>query len=148
MKSIGNVLFPVDLSEVSSKIVPWVHLIAEKFNATVHVLFVARAFEHYAGMGIPLPYIHDFEGELVRQGEKRLLEFVEVWLKDVPIKTKVVSGHPAEQILEYVRTQPIDIIVIGTHSRRGLEKAIFGSVAEHVVKFSPVPVTTVNPYRS
>lgn len=39
------------------------------------------------------------------------------------------------------------MIILGTHGRKGLEKALFGSVADRVVKNSPVPVLTINPYK-
>jgi nucleotide-binding universal stress UspA family protein len=41
----------------------------------------------------------------------------------------------------------VDLIILGTHGRKGLERAIFGSVAERVVKGASVPVLTVNPYK-
>ena len=60
---------------------------------------------------------------------------------------RVVLGDPAEEILNYAQAEGIDLIIIGTHGRKGLERIIFGSVAERVLKKSPVPVLTVNPYR-
>jgi nucleotide-binding universal stress UspA family protein len=55
-------------------------------------------------------------------------------------------GDAAEEILKYVRSEGIDLIIMGTHGRKGLEKIVFGSVAERVVQKSPVPVLTINPY--
>ena len=42
---------------------------------------------------------------------------------------------------------PVDLVIMGTHGRKGMDKIIFGSVAERVVKTSPVPVMVVNPYK-
>jgi nucleotide-binding universal stress UspA family protein len=58
----------------------------------------------------------------------------------------VVLGDAAEEILNYAKTEGIDLIIMGTHGRKGIERIIFGSVAERVVKKSPIPVLTVNPY--
>jgi len=67
---------------------------------------------------------------------------------DYPGIRKVVHcGDPAEKILEYVTAEGIDLVILGTHGRKGLDKVIFGSVADRVVKNSPVPVMSVNPYR-
>jgi nucleotide-binding universal stress UspA family protein len=59
----------------------------------------------------------------------------------------VVAGDPSEEILNYIGTHGIDLVVMGTHGRKGLDKVIFGSVAERVVKSSPVPVMVVNPFK-
>ena len=62
-------------------------------------------------------------------------------------KTAVVAGDAAEKIIEYIEDQNIDLVIMGTHGRKGMDKIIFGSVAERVVKTSPVPVMVVNPYK-
>jgi len=59
---------------------------------------------------------------------------------------KVVAGDPSEEILRYIQEEGIDLVVMGTHGRKGLDKVIFGSVAERVVKSAPVPVMVVNPF--
>ena len=45
-----------------------------------------------------------------------------------------------------MQSEGVDLVIMGTHGRKGLERIIFGSVAERVVKNSPIPVLTVNPY--
>jgi nucleotide-binding universal stress UspA family protein len=147
MIMVDKILFPVDLSEVAPLIVPWVKELAQKFQAEIHVVFVARAFEHYAGLGVPLPYIDDFETEVAKQGEKRLEEFMEEHFYGARTLARVVPGNPAEKIVEYAEEEGIDLIAMGTHGRKGLEKIVFGSVAEQVLKNSMVPVLTVNPYK-
>lgn len=147
MTAVKKILFPVDLSEASPKIVPWVKTMAEKFGAEVHVLFVARVFDQYSGMGVPYSYISDLESSIISRADAGLREFVQNNLADIPTKAQVVSGYPAEEILEYSEKEGVDIIIIGTHGRKGIERILFGSVAEHVVKNSPVPVFTINPYK-
>lgn len=147
MTKVEKILFPVDLSEAAPLIVPWVKELAQKFQAEIHVIFVARAFEHYAGLGVPLPYIDNFETEVVKQGKIRLEEFMEEHFRDARALSRVLPGNPAEEIVDYAREQEIDLIAMGTHGRKGLEKIVFGSVAEHVLKNSSVPVLTVNPYK-
>ena len=55
--------------------------------------------------------------------------------------------RPAKEILKVVESEDIDLLIMGTHGRKGLEHVFFGSVAENVVKKSPVPVLTINPYK-
>lgn len=147
MQYFKKILFPVDLSEVSPKLVPYVKEMAAKFDAEVHLLFVARILQHFTSIYVPHPSIMNFEGEITRGAEKRLQEFVEEQFESDSCTARVVLGDPAEEIINYAQAEGIDLIIIGTHGRKGLEHIIFGSVAERVVKKSLVPVLTVNPYR-
>jgi nucleotide-binding universal stress UspA family protein len=146
MQFVNNILFPVDLSEVSPKIVPYVKEMAVKFDAEVHLLFVARILQHFTSIYVPHPSVNKFEAEIVKGAEKKLQEFTDEYFKGVRCKAKVVTGDAAEEILDYVQSEGIDLIIMGTHGRKGIERIVFGSVAERVVKKSPVPVLTVNPH--
>ena len=149
MKEFKKILYPVDLSDASIKIVPYVQTVAKKFDAQIHILFAARVFAHFTSIYVPHPSINKFEKELMEGAEKRLYEFVDEHFNDFPhTKTAVVAGDASEQILHYVESQKIDLIIMGTHGRKGMDKIIFGSVAERVVKSSPVPVLVVNPYKT
>ena len=145
---VEKILFPVDLSETSPKIAPYVRFFSSQFGGKVHVLFVARAFEHYAGVGVPLPYIGDFSDELKKQGENRLREFMDEHFHETGYTSSVISGDPGESIVDYAQSSGADLIIMGTHGRKGLERVIFGSVAEYVVKNSPTPVLTLNPFKT
>lgn len=60
---------------------------------------------------------------------------------------KILFGDPAQEILRFIEAEIIGMVIMGTHGRKGLEHVLFGSVAENVVKMSPVPVLTINPYK-
>ena len=148
MKEFKKILFPVDLSESSPKLVPYVTTMAEKFGAEIHLLFVARVFAYFSGIYVPHPSINKFEDEIVEGAKKRLKEFTEEYFSDLPgTKAEVVPGDISEEILKYTGSKGIDLLILGTHGRKGLEKVVFGSVAERVAKASPVPVLLVNPYK-
>jgi nucleotide-binding universal stress UspA family protein len=57
--------------------------------------------------------------------------------------TLLLKGDPARQIVRASRSRRANLIVIGTHGRRGLSKLVLGSVAERVVRTAPCPVVTV-----
>jgi nucleotide-binding universal stress UspA family protein len=148
MKEFKKILFPVDLSEASPKLVPYVTTMAEKFGAEIHLLFVARVFAYFSGIYVPHPSINKFEDEIVEGAKKRLKEFTEEYFSDFPkTRAEVVPGDISEEILKYTGSKGIDLLILGTHGRKGLEKVVFGSVAERVAKTSPVPVLLVNPYK-
>ena len=149
MKEFNRILYPVDLSEPSAKIVPYVQSVAQKFGSQIHILFAARIFDHFASMYVPLPSISKFEKELIEGSEKRLYEFVDEHFSEFPqTKTAVVAGDASEEIINYIQENKIDLVIMATHGRKGMDKIIFGSVAERVVKTSPVPVMVVNPFRA
>lgn len=145
---IKKILFPIDLSEVSSKLAPDVVSLGRKFDAEIHLLFVAGSFEKFKTFYIPHPSLKSFGEEVLKGGRKKLQEFVEEFLVDYPrLKTVVVQGDPAEEILKYIAAEKVDLVILGTHGRKGLDRILFGSVATQVVQNSPAPVLTINPYR-
>jgi nucleotide-binding universal stress UspA family protein len=148
MHDFKKILFPLDLSESSAKIVPFVKSLASRYDARVHLLFVARVFDYFTSMYVPHPSVSQFEKEVIEGAEKRLYEFADENFAAVAgTRTQVVAGDPSDEILGYIAAHGIDLVVMGTHGRKGLDKVIFGSVAERVVKSSPVPVMVVNPFK-
>ena len=149
MEDFKKILFPVDLSQSSVKIVPFMKSLASRYEARIHLLFVARVFDYFTSMYVPHPSVSQFEKEVIEGAEKRLYEFADESFKDFPgTKTKVVAGDPSDEILSYIAAQGIDLVVMGTHGRKGLELAIFGSVCDKVVRNAPCPVLTINPAHS
>jgi nucleotide-binding universal stress UspA family protein len=148
MKEFKKILFPTDLSESTTRLIPFVKTMAKRFEAELHVLFVARVFQYFTSIYVPHPSINTFEKELIEGAEKRMDEFKEEYLADLPaVKTSVILGDAAEKILEYAKNEDMDMIIMGTHGRKGLDRVIFGSVAEKVVKMAPVPLFIINPYK-
>jgi nucleotide-binding universal stress UspA family protein len=148
MKAFERILFPADLSEVSRKIVPYATLMARTFQAKLHLLFVARLFKYYDNIYVPPVSICQFENEIVKGGKRRLEEFIREHFEQGSVSAaKVVPGDPGEEIVRYIKEEGIDLVVMGTHGRKSIDRVLFGSVAGYVVRMSPVPVMTVNPYR-
>ncbi|MBU2647323.1 universal stress protein [bacterium] len=147
MKSIEKILFPVDLSESADQIVSCVIEFAKRFQAEIHLLFVARVFGYFSTIYVNPSMISSMESAICEGAEKGLMEFKEKYFSDIPnVVTKVLPGYPSEEIIRYSQVENIDLIIMGTHGRTGLGKVVFGSVADHVVKTSTIPVTVVNPF--
>ena len=89
----------MDLSHISPKIVPFVSEMAAKFYAEVHLLFVARILQHFSSIDVPHSSINKFKAEIVEGAERRLQEFLKVYFKGGSCRAEVVSGDPAEEIL-------------------------------------------------
>jgi nucleotide-binding universal stress UspA family protein len=147
MVQIKDVLYPIDFSDNNRKILPYVQLVAQKLGATLHLINVIRDLNNYAGFYVPHSNLEGLIRDIAAEADSKLQEFIEQNLADVDrVVTKVVTGYPANEIVKYVNDAKIDLVVMGTHGRTGIDRAIFGSVAEKVVKHSPAPVMTVNPH--
>lgn len=147
MKSIQRILFPIDLSEYSDRIVDCVIKFTHHFDAELHLLYVARAFGYFSTIYVETSMISTMENAVCEGALKGLKEFKDRYLADVPnVVSRIVSGYASKEIIEYCNTEDIDLIVMGTHGRSGLGKMVFGSVADQVLRTSRVPVTVVNPH--
>jgi nucleotide-binding universal stress UspA family protein len=148
MIEFKRILFPVDLSESSDKMIPYVQAVAKKFDSKIYILFAARVFEYFSSMYVPYPSISRFENEVIAGAEKRLYEFVDEHFGEYAnTRAVVMAGDASEEIINYIEEHHIDLVIMGTHGRKGMDKILFGSVAERVLKTSPVPVMVVNPYK-
>ena len=148
MKKISKILFPVDFSGVSVKVVPWVRTMAEKFDSEIHVLFVAPVLGYLSSIDVTEASIITFEGEVVKGAEKSMEEFAGLHFEGYQAcKTLVLLGDPADEILKHIETEQIDLVIMATHGRKGFNRIIFGSVASQVVKKSRAPVMSMNPSR-
>jgi len=148
MIEIKHILFPCDFSENSGMILPYVMSLSEKYGGTIHLLHVVEDLLKWGGFYVPHPSLTQYQAELLKGAEKKMEELCEVQMQGCKdFKRVIVSGDPAQEILKAIEAYDIDLVVIGTHGYKGLQHTIFGSVAENVVKKSPVPVLVVNPYK-
>ena len=148
MIEIKKILFPLDLTENSSKILPYVLSIAEKYNSLVYLLHVVQDLNKWGKLYVPHPSMDGFQKEASEGAKKAMDRICKNELQGCPnFQKKIVSGDTVDEIFKVVESEGIDFLIMGTHGRKGLEHVIFGSVAENVVKKSPVPVLTINPYK-
>jgi len=145
MIEIKKILCAVDFSENSSVVAEYAHTLAKKHDAKVVVIYAAPSLSQYVGFHVPPNSIENFVGEIVSGAEKTMDTYLAENFPDVSVDGRVVTGYAAEEILETAREEGVDIIVMGTHGRVGIDRILFGSVAEKVVKSSVVPVLTVRP---
>ncbi len=147
MAEIKTILFPTDFTEASVKVLPYATYLADKLGAKLMVLFVVEELSKYANFYVPHSALDNLEAELMESARKKMESFVEDYFEGFPVETMIRRGDVPEEIIKVAEEKEIDLIVMGTHGRKGLEKVLLGSVAERVVKGAPCPVMTVNPYR-
>ena len=140
---IAKILVPTDGSECSEKAVSFAGNLAKKLSAKVHVLFVSET--NYAGPW----YYYVLDGvvsDKIMQKGKAIADRTAQALRDggvADVEAHLEEGHAGEVIAEMATAVDADLIVMGTHGRRGLERALMGSVAREVANTSTVPLLLV-----
>ena len=140
-----KILCAVDLSEHSKAVAEYAVLLAKGLGASVLVVYTAPSLSQYVGFHVPPNTIENFVGEIVTGAEKSMEAFVAENFAGVEAKGQVLIGYAAEEILNRAHEEKVDIIVMGTHGRKGIDRILFGSVAEKVVKNADMPVLTIRP---
>jgi nucleotide-binding universal stress UspA family protein len=135
-----EILLPSDGSPAADAALDHALDIAATSDARLHVLYVVdqSAIDGLVSESELVAVALENEGtETVEAIEKAAAD------RDLDVVTNVVTGRPARTILDYVADNGIDLVVMGTHGRRGLDRYLLGSVTERVVRGSDVSVLVV-----
>lgn len=135
-----EILVPTDGSPAAEAALDHAIDIASKYDARVHALYVVDATA-FASVEAGTELIIEALEEEGREAVDRIHDAAES--ADVPVRTRVQSGTAYRSILDYIEDNDIDLVVMGTHGRRGVERFLLGSVTERVVRSADVPVMTV-----
>lgn len=141
---IKNILFTTDFSEGASHALSYAVDMANTYRAKLYLLHVVHDIYMSPGSHIPHGSVDTMYTELEASAKKALEKLcfsAREGCKD--IENYVVRGIPHEEILKFASQKGIDLIIIGTHGRKGLDRVLLGSTAERVVRNSPCPVLTV-----
>ena len=146
MIQLKRILIPTDFSDYSEHAAAYAVELAKRFQAEeVHCIHVSDipadllATSGYYMTGPSEQFIEQVRAE----GKKSLEEFTRKNLQGVAVTTAFLEGRPFVEIVRYAREKEIELVVIATHGRSGLKHALFGSVAEKVVRKAPCPVLVV-----
>jgi nucleotide-binding universal stress UspA family protein len=145
MAQIKTILCALDFSEVSPKVAAYTKFLAEACGAKVVALYVAPSLTQYVEFHVQASYIDDFVTGIVSGASETMDSFLKEYFAGVTVEGRVVTGYAAEEIVRAAEETCADIIVLGTHGRKGIDKILFGSVAEKVIKTAAVPVLSMRP---
>ncbi len=148
MQSLANgpvvkkVLVALDFCTSPEKYVRWIRHFAERHNATVCLLAVAPDMSSFSNFFPP----HTRFQEKVTQKTQILLEtFIAKHLPELPdVTAKVLTGREEEKILQAAREEGVDLIIMGTFARTGLNRLLLGRVVD-LVHAAPCPVLVLEP---
>jgi len=132
-----DILFPTDGSEAAQATFSHAVAMAQAFDARLHALYVVNTT--YAGVGAA----GSVNINSLRASGEEILEALETQIAEEGLEgvTEITEGDPYTEILDY--SDNVDMIVMGTRGRSGIDKYLLGSVTEKVVRTADVPVCTV-----
>jgi len=145
MEKISKIICAVDLSEQSRAVVSYAKMLASITGAEIIVVYAVPSLSQYVGFHVPSNTIESFVGEIFGGAEKSMELFIQEQFTTDIAKGKVLIGYAAEEIIKCADEENADLIVMGTHGRKGIDRLLFGSVAEKVVKGAKQPVLTLKP---
>lgn len=138
-----KILVPVDFSPSSEQALDYALALAAKLDATVHVLNVIPIPAH----GVPelgIALTSSVIDEIVRDNQAALDKLVAARAGKAKLAEPLLrTGDARDMILHTIEEVGADLVIMATHGRRGVVRALLGSVTEMVVRVSPVPVLTV-----
>jgi nucleotide-binding universal stress UspA family protein len=145
MLNFAKILCPVDFSEYSSKAYDYAYSIARHYNARLFVQHVTEArSEVYLGLASPELIAQAREQQLAAM-EAQMREFVAIHPADnIEIESVIQFGAPADSILAFAEAQEVDLIAMGTHGRRGLDRLMLGSTLERTLRKARCAVLAVH----
>jgi nucleotide-binding universal stress UspA family protein len=148
-----RILVCLDGSKLAEQIMPYATEEAIRFQGKLILFQVVQepiTFSPGFPGEAPVPIETDAMIERTKEALNRARDYLEslaapLRKKGIQVETVAVPGKPGEAILDYANTNSIGLIAIATHGRGGLRRALFGSVADQVLKQSGLPILVIRP---
>ncbi|MDF0642533.1 MAG: universal stress protein [Nitrospira sp.] len=139
--TLERILVPIDFFDGSLDALEYAALLARQTKASIKVLHVLEPVAY----GLDFTLGHAEERERTRERLMKRLDALSTALTaaGIPATSLIRGGIPGDTILDEARTWPGDLLVMGTHGRRGISHVLSGSIAEAVLRRAECPVLTV-----
>ncbi len=144
-----RILIPLDGSTLGEAVLPWAKELAKRTKAKLFLLHVILSPDKLTGVS---HYAISFQGQLIETLRKHGQEYItsvaaELEREKLDFKYDLITGMPADIILDYAKGNDIDLIAMSTHGRTGVRRFVLGSVADKVVHVSEVPILLIRSHR-
>lgn len=141
-----KILCPIDFSEYSYDALEYAKNLARTFNSKLYVLHIIYEPADFTGFYVPHISFDKIRSEIESSAKKIMDEVKEKKIQDISgAETMIIFGNPADEIVRFAKDKEIDLIVIGSQGKKGIEKMVFGSTAEKVVRKTTCPVLVIKP---
>ncbi len=153
IQNVKKILAPIDFSDFSMEGMRGAKELAADVGAEVHLVHVVVPHFHI----IPLPlatsgdqsFEQTRESAMTQQAEEELTRIKKDEFGNSPkVATAVLSGSPVKMLVEYAEQNSIDLIVLSTHGRSGVDRVMIGSVAEKLVRLAHCSVLVLRRARA
>jgi nucleotide-binding universal stress UspA family protein len=139
-KLFEKILIATDGSEKNKSAVEEAVKIARACGSTVYAIYVMD--ESLMRSAIEVPIAEDLYRRIRGEGEKAV-NWVKETAQGVNLETLILSGRPARAIIDFAEQKKVDLIVVGTQGKSGIERFLLGSVADEVIRTAGCPVLTI-----
>lgn len=141
---IKKVLFATDFSEGSSVALPYAVDIAKQYGAKLYFVHVVYDITKATGWYVPHVAVGEIYDEIEKSARAEIKKISIDETKGVEdIEHVILKGTPYEEIIRFAEDKEVDMIVLGTHGRKGIDRVLFGSTAEQILRNAPCPVLSV-----
>ncbi len=143
---IRNILYPVDFTDGSEAAASFAADMTRKYGAKLYIIHVLHDIARITGWYVPHISTDEFYSELEKGAKQKLDGILLEELRGYPnIERDVLIGIPEEEIIRFAEANNVDLIIMGTHGRTGMDRVFYGSTADKVVKGAHCAVLTVRP---
>ncbi len=140
---IHRILVPVGFDAFSEEELRTADTLAGMYNAEIHAFHAFQDVFKVLSMRTLDLNMQQIEDSVHEEAATRLRELIESLQLRAPVVQAVRKGDVVEEILDYTRRENIDLIVIGTHGRAGIEHFFLGSVTQKIIRYAGCPVLTL-----
>ncbi|HEY5999163.1 MAG TPA: universal stress protein [bacterium] len=147
MIKLSKILYPTDFSESSLEALTYAVSFAREYKAKLVLMHVVNEAIFSEGLSLPRVEAPEALGEeMATEAGRQIRMLIPADERaGLQVEHVILHGMPFLEIIRYAKANDVDLIVIGTHGRSGMEHIIFGSTAEKVVRKAPCPVLSVRP---
>ena len=142
---LKKILCAVDLKDSVNPAVEYAKMLSELSGASISAIYVVSSRSAYENLQVPVEDIAKGMRSIWSRARGDMDAFVEKQFPGMDVNGLIYEGRPAEKIVEIAKELGVDMSVMGTHAREGLDRLFFGSVANEVVKSAKCPVMTIRP---
>ena len=142
---LKKILCTVDFADPEHPAVEYAKMLAGLSGSSILVLHVISSRDTYERLGLVASEVDKHMSVNREATRKRMDEFLVEHFPEGSVSGLISEGNPAETIVRIAENKDMDIIVMGTHGRGGLNKLFFGSVANEVIPPADSPVLTIRP---
>ena len=141
---ISKILYPIDFSVYSYEFVDYIHQFAKIHNAELVILHVVEYLSYESYFDIVSESQDDIIQQFFKKSEEKINEMIKE-LKDINVTPKIVHGIPYDELINIVKTENIDLIIMPSHGHSSIIHSIIGSLTDKVMRKAPCPVMVLKP---